>query len=156
MGSTPAVGSSRTTTWECPMNATPTQIRRCMPSDNCRTGRSRTSTISIEISNLERTYIVFYAFGPTYLSVSSSILGSSQLQNWVGKIIKSATYTVATKMILNTYQGGYSQNFFSQILKIFVTLTWILEPIKHKNRYFITFIVDIINLYWYSLLKKHF
>jgi hypothetical protein len=29
-------------------------------------------------------------------------------------------------------QGGYSQNFLSQILKIFVTLTWILEPIKHK------------------------
>jgi hypothetical protein len=28
--------------------------------------------------------------------------------------------------------GGYSQNFLSQILKIFVTLTWILEPIKHK------------------------
>ncbi len=26
------------------------------------------------------------------------------------------------------YQGGYSQ-----ILQIFVTLTWILEPIKHKK-----------------------
>ncbi len=36
--------------------------------------------------------------------------------------------------------SGYSQNLFSQILKIFLTLTWILEPIKHKNRYFITFI----------------
>jgi hypothetical protein len=29
--------------------------------------------------------------------------------------------------------GGYSQNFFSQILKIFVTFTWILEPIKLKK-----------------------
>ncbi len=28
--------------------------------------------------------------------------------------------------------GGYLQNFISQILKIFVTLIWILEPIKHK------------------------
>jgi hypothetical protein len=43
-------------------------------------------------------------------------------------------------------QGGYSQNFLSQILKIFVTLTWILGPIKHKNWYFITFIVDNIKL----------
>ncbi len=32
------------------------------------------------------------------------------------------------------YQGGYSQSFLSHILKIFVTLTWILEPIEHKNR----------------------
>jgi hypothetical protein len=30
-------------------------------------------------------------------------------------------------------QGGYSQNFLSQILKIFVTLEWIIEPIKHKK-----------------------
>ncbi len=29
--------------------------------------------------------------------------------------------------------GGYSQNFLRQILKIFVTLTWILEAIKHKK-----------------------
>jgi hypothetical protein len=29
--------------------------------------------------------------------------------------------------------GGYSQNFFTQILKIFVTLGWILEPITNKN-----------------------
>jgi hypothetical protein len=27
--------------------------------------------------------------------------------------------------------GGYSQNFLSRILKIFVTLTWLLGPIKH-------------------------
>jgi hypothetical protein len=30
-------------------------------------------------------------------------------------------------------EGGYSQNFLSQILKIFVTLTGILEPIKQKK-----------------------
>ncbi len=28
---------------------------------------------------------------------------------------------------------GYSQNFLLPILKIFVTLTWILEPIEHKK-----------------------
>jgi hypothetical protein len=35
--------------------------------------------------------------------------------------------------IMNKIQGGCSQNFLSQILKIFVNLTWILEPIKHKK-----------------------
>jgi hypothetical protein len=30
-------------------------------------------------------------------------------------------------------QGGYSQNFLQQILKIFVTLAWILEPIERKK-----------------------
>ncbi len=34
---------------------------------------------------------------------------------------------------VNGGQGGYSQNFFSLILKIFVTLTWKLEPIKLKK-----------------------
>jgi hypothetical protein len=29
--------------------------------------------------------------------------------------------------------GGYSQKFLQQILKIFVTLTWILEPIEQKK-----------------------
>ncbi len=47
---------------------------------------------------------------------------------------------------LFTKQGGYSQNVLRQIIKIFVTLTWTLESIKHKNRYFITFIVDNIKL----------
>ncbi len=45
---------------------------------------------------------------------------------------------------LESKKGPYSQNFLRQILKIFVTLTWILEPIKHKNGYFI---VGNINLY---------
>jgi hypothetical protein len=54
-------------------------------------------------------------------------------------------------MAVNEDEGGYSRNFLRQILKIFVTLTWILEQIKHKNRYFITFIVENINLYWYLL-----
>jgi hypothetical protein len=30
-------------------------------------------------------------------------------------------------------QGGYSQNFLGQVLKIFVTLTWILELISHQK-----------------------
>jgi hypothetical protein len=30
-------------------------------------------------------------------------------------------------------QGPYSQNFFTQILEIFVTLTWILELISHQK-----------------------
>jgi hypothetical protein len=34
---------------------------------------------------------------------------------------------------MHIQQGGYSQNFLRQILKIFVTFTWILEPIKHKK-----------------------
>jgi hypothetical protein len=29
--------------------------------------------------------------------------------------------------------GGYSQNFLGQILKIFITLTWILELISHQK-----------------------
>ncbi len=29
--------------------------------------------------------------------------------------------------------GGNSQNFLSHILKIFVTLTWTLDPIKYKQ-----------------------
>ncbi len=43
-------------------------------------------------------------------------------------------------------QGGYSQNFLQQFLKIFVNLSRILEPIKHKNRHFIIYIADNINL----------
>ncbi len=31
------------------------------------------------------------------------------------------------------HKGGYSLNCLSQILKIFVTLTWIVKPIKHKK-----------------------
>jgi hypothetical protein len=44
-------------------------------------------------------------------------------------------------------QGGYSQIFLSQVLKIFVTLTWIKKPSKHKKWHFITFIVGNIKLY---------
>ena len=52
IGSTPAVGSSRTTTFERPMNATATQIRRRIPSDKFLTARSFMSSISIDWSNL--------------------------------------------------------------------------------------------------------
>ncbi len=53
-------------------------------------------------------------------------------------------------------QGGYSQNFLSQILKIFVILTWILEPIKQKKLLFNYFFVYDINFYWYLLWKNTF
>ncbi len=36
-------------------------------------------------------------------------------------------------MLFDMALGGYSQNFLGQILKIFSTLTLILEPIKHKK-----------------------
>ncbi len=36
-------------------------------------------------------------------------------------------------MAVNEDKGEYSQNSLRQILKIFVTLTWILEQIKHKK-----------------------
>jgi hypothetical protein len=39
--------------------------------------------------------------------------------------------TVNFDILRMLLQGGYSQNFLRQILKIFVILTWILEPIKH-------------------------
>ncbi len=62
---------------------------------------------------------------------------------------------MSTTLLLLSYKNmrPYPQNFLRQILKIFVSLTWILEPIKHKNGYFIIFIVDNINLYWYLLRK---
>jgi hypothetical protein len=47
--------------------------------------------------------------------------------------VPSHVVVVAQRLQYFTTQGGYSQNFLSQILKIFVTLTWILEPIKLKK-----------------------
>ncbi len=38
-----------------------------------------------------------------------------------------------TLLRLVTIKGAYSQNSLQQIRKTFVTLTWILEPIKHKK-----------------------
>ncbi len=35
-------------------------------------------------------------------------------------------------IFLDMQQGPFSLNFFTQILKIYLILTWILEPIKHK------------------------
>ncbi len=43
--------------------------------------------------------------------------------------------------------GGYSQNFLRQNLKIFVTLTWILEPIKHKKLGILYFILQVTSTF---------
>jgi hypothetical protein len=40
---------------------------------------------------------------------------------------------VFTRIAVVKTQGPYSQNFFTQIRKIFVTLTWILELISHQK-----------------------
>jgi hypothetical protein len=43
--------------------------------------------------------------------------------------------------------GRYSQNFLRQILKIFVTLTWILEPIKNKKLGILYFILQVTSTF---------
>ncbi len=49
--------------------------------------------------------------------------------------------------------GGYSQKFLQQILKIFVTLTWILEPIEQKKQVFLLFVTSTFTNICF---EKHF
>jgi hypothetical protein len=43
------------------------------------------------------------------------------------------SYLIAPILVIIVDQGPYSQNFFTQIRKILVTLTWILELISHQK-----------------------
>ncbi len=57
------------------------------------------------------------------------------MTKWQCNNAKQGTNLVTkfTTITVTQVQGPYSQNFFTQIHKIFVTLTWILELISHQK-----------------------